>query len=54
MERVLERYHMNDPLYKQYFDYLKNLLKFDLGPSFRYAGRTVNEIIGEHWLYLFL
>ena len=47
MERVLERYHMNDPLYKQYFDYLKNLLKFDLGPSFRYAGRTVNEIIGE-------
>lgn len=47
MEKVLERYHMNDPLYKQYFDYLKNLLKFDLGPSFRYAGRTVNEIIGE-------
>lgn len=47
MERVMDRYHMNDPLYKQYFDYLKNLIKFDLGPSFRYAGRTVNEIIGE-------
>lgn len=47
MEKVLERYHMNDPLYKQYFDYLKNLVKFDLGPSYRYAGRTVNEIIGE-------
>lgn len=47
MEKVMERYHMNDPLYKQYFDYLKNLAKLDLGPSFRYAGRTVNEIIGE-------
>lgn len=47
MLKIMDRYHMNDPLYKQYFDYLKNLMKFDLGPSFRYAGRTVNEIIGE-------
>jgi oligopeptide transport system permease protein len=38
---------MNDPLFKQYVDYLKNLMKFDLGPSFSYTGRTVNEIIKE-------
>ncbi len=47
MEKVMERYNMNDPLYEQYFDYLKNLARLDLGPSYRYAGRTVNEIIGE-------
>jgi oligopeptide transport system permease protein len=47
MERMMEHYHMNDPLFKQYVDYLKNLMKFDLGPSFSYTGRTVNEIIKE-------
>ena len=40
-----ERYHLNDPIHVQYFDYLKNLLQFDLGPSFKYPGRTVNELI---------
>jgi oligopeptide transport system permease protein len=33
--------------YNQYIDYLKSLLTFDLGPSFKYQGRTVNEIIAE-------
>lgn len=47
MERVMERYHMDDPLYKQYFDYIKNVLQFDFGPSYRYSGRMVNEIIKE-------
>lgn len=47
MEKVMERYKMNDPLYKQYLDYTVNVLKFDLGPSFRYEGRTVNELIKE-------
>ena len=42
------RYKLNDPLYKQYSDYLGNLLKGDLGPSFKYNGRTVNEIIKEN------
>ena len=31
----------------QYGDYLLNLLKGDLGPSFKYPGRTVNEIIRD-------
>lgn len=42
-----ERYHLNDPLYKQYTDYLINLLRGDLGPSFKYENRTVNSIIGD-------
>lgn len=40
-----ERYHLNDPLWKQYVDYLNNLVHGDLGPSFRYEHQTVNKII---------
>ena len=41
------RYHLNDPLYKQYADYLGNLLQGDFGPSFKYEDRTVNQIISD-------
>ncbi len=41
------RYHLNDPLWKQYLDYMKNLLRGDLGPSFKYKDRTVNDIIHD-------
>src|SRR5689334_22493994 len=44
-EILNERYHLNDPLYKQFADYLGNLARFDFGPSFKYPGRTVNELI---------
>ena len=40
-------YGLNKPLYQQYFDYLGSLLHGDLGPSFKYPNRTVNEIIGD-------
>jgi oligopeptide transport system permease protein len=30
----------------QYFDYLVNVLQGEFGPSFKYPGRTVTEIIG--------
>src|SRR5262249_15841058 len=39
------RYHLNDPLWKQFVDYLGNIATFDFGPSFKYPGRTVNELI---------
>ena len=45
LEKMLERYHLNEPIYIQYFNYLFNVLKFDLGPSYRYEGMTVNELI---------
>lgn len=38
---------LDQPLWKQYTQYLGNLLQGDLGPSFKYPGRTVNEIIAE-------
>lgn len=39
------RYHLNDPLWKQYTDYLINLLQGDFGPSFKYPSHSVNELI---------
>jgi len=39
-------YGLNQPLYRQYLEYLGNLLRGDLGPSFKYEGRSVNELIG--------
>ncbi|SHI68663.1 oligopeptide transport system permease protein [Anaerovibrio lipolyticus DSM 3074] len=41
------RYKLNDPLTAQYMDYVENILHGDLGPSFKYVGRSVNDIIGE-------
>jgi len=40
-------YGLDRPLHRQYFDYLGNLVRGDLGPSFKYANRTVNEIIAD-------
>jgi oligopeptide transport system permease protein len=40
-------YHFDEPLSQQYLRYMGNLLQGDLGPSFRYANRTVNEIIAD-------
>ncbi len=40
------KYGLNKPLGEQYLMYLKDLLKGDLGPSMKYKGRTVQEIIG--------
>ena len=44
-QALLEKYHLNDPLWKQYVDYVGGILRFDLGPSFKYRGLTVNELI---------
>ncbi len=44
-EALNEKYHLNDPLHIQFFDYLKGIVTFDLGPSFKYQGKSVNEFI---------
>lgn len=44
--RALEaQYKLDQPLWQQYFSYLGDVLQGDLGPSFKYSGRTVNELI---------
>ena len=39
------QYHLNDPLYKQYTDYLVNALRGDFGPSYRSVERSVTDIV---------
>ena len=41
------KYALDAPLTDQYFGFLGGLLHGDLGPTFKYAGRTVNEIIAD-------
>lgn len=41
------KYHMDEPLYAQYLRYLGDLARGDLGPSFKHANRSVNEILAE-------
>ena len=46
IQKKLEAFYgLNKPLYQQYLDYMGNLLKGDLGPSFKYATWSVNELI---------
>lgn len=42
-----KKYHLDQPVYQQFANYLWDLLHLDLGPSFRYRGRTVNQVIGD-------
>jgi len=46
----LEAYYgLDDPLWKQYTDYLWNALHGDFGPSYSSRSRTVNDIISAHF-----
>jgi len=42
-----KKYHLDDPLIIQYFDYMKGLVTFDLGPSYKILGTDVNTLIAE-------
>lgn len=41
------QYKLDQPLVNQYFSYMGDLLQGDLGPSFKYPGRSVNELIAS-------
>ncbi|WP_386688535.1 oligopeptide ABC transporter permease OppB [Lonepinella sp. MS14437] len=47
MANIEAKYHLNEPLYKQYFLYLENLSHGDFGPSFKYKDQTVNTLIAS-------
>lgn len=47
LQRLNEKYHFNDPLWKQYLSYMGDLIRGDLGPSFRYDALTVNDIVAK-------
>lgn len=50
-EQMNEAYGLNDPLHVQYFDYLLSAITFDFGPSFKYAGQEVTDIIKRSFPY---
>jgi oligopeptide transport system permease protein len=41
------KYHLDDPIWLQYLNYLRSIASLDLGPSFKYPGMSVNQIIAE-------
>ena len=40
-----EKFGLNDPLPLQLLHYMEGLLRFDFGPSYKYTGQTVNDVI---------
>src|SRR3989440_11908033 len=48
IERNLKaKYHLNEPLWKQYLRYLGDLVHGDFGPSLKYRNHSVNDIIRQ-------
>ncbi|HNV18903.1 MAG TPA: ABC transporter permease [Rectinema sp.] len=47
LQNLMKRYHMDEPLIKQYLRYMGDIIRWDFGPSYRYRDLTVNEIIDE-------
>jgi len=46
IKRQIEAYYgLDKPLFQQYWDYMTRLARGDLGPSYKYSNRTVNEMI---------
>ena len=50
LERIAASYGLDQPVWKQYLNYWKNLLRGDLGISYKTIG-TVNEKIAGHFPY---
>lgn len=46
-KNVLAAYNLDQPLWRQYLDYVGGLLKGDFGPSFKYRDFRVRELIAN-------
>lgn len=44
---VKAKFHLDDPLAVQYGRYLGTIARGDLGPSFKYLGRSVNDVLRD-------
>ncbi len=47
MENIEKKYHLDEPLLKQYARYMISVMRGDLGPSYRYKDQDVNYYIGK-------
>jgi oligopeptide transport system permease protein len=50
-QSLMEMYHLDKPLFTQYGYYLSGLFQGDLGISMKMRGRTVTDIISQHFPY---
>lgn len=47
LANIEAKYNLNDPLWLQYLNYLKQLLQGDFGPSFKYKDHTINGLLAD-------
>jgi len=47
LANIEAKYHLDEPLTKQYFRYLGGVVRGDFGPSYKYLARGVNDIIRD-------
>ena len=47
LKNLEAHYGLDQPLWRQYLIYLGKIARGDLGPSFKYSNRSVNEIIAQ-------
>lgn len=47
LANIEAKYHLNDPIWLQYLNYLKQLAHGDFGPSFKYKDYSVNELLAQ-------
>ena len=46
-QNLKAKYHLDEPVWKQYLRYLGNLARGDFGPSLKYRAHTVNDVIAQ-------
>src|SRR2546428_11076949 len=47
LANIEAKYHLNEPFVTQFLRYSKGVIQGDLGPSYKYLDRGVNEIIAD-------
>jgi len=47
MANIKAKYHLDQPLWKQYRFYMEDLARLRFGPSFKYRNRQVEDILGS-------
>jgi len=47
VDRLNAKYGLDDPVYIQYISWATKFIQGDLGPSYRYTDRTVNDIVAD-------
>lgn len=47
LANIEAKYHLDEPLPSQYLRYLTGILRGDLGPSYKYIDRGVNDVVAE-------